>query len=271
MSFQDVLDRYKVPKQSVNVEAIAQQFARYLKITAEDTQYLSYHPTRRDELVAELYKHPDLKSSVSPHQFVQPGGDPDAHLIPANAEIERLTPPKTLEERVARLHYAAAALMVFNQYKVIYALSDHHDLETRVTKRKRQIMDEWYNGEFIRLFPDLAKRTSATPATPPTRASLPTPPPTRRSGLPKRVSNDEVEQFLRNPSTLVGTRFVHSPPQDQEQGDSGAWEVASYTVRKGDRGVEHEYQVLLDAFGGDPLPMDEGEVRYLLRYSTFAL
>ncbi|KAI1791671.1 hypothetical protein LXA43DRAFT_389864 [Ganoderma leucocontextum] len=267
MSSQHVLDRYKVPRRSVNVEALAQQLARYLKVTAEDTQYLSKHATRRDELFAELYKHPDVKSSVAPQEFVQLGSDPDAHLIPANAEIERLTPPKTIEDRVARLHVAAAALMVFNQYKVMYALLDHADLRSQVTRRKRQIMDEWRKGEFVSLFPELARRGSKTL---PTRACLPTaPPPTRRSGIPKRVSNDEVEQFLRNPSALVGTPFVHSPPQDQEQGDSGAWEVASYTVRKGDRGVEHEYQVLLDAFGGDP-PMDEGVVRYLLQYSTFA-
>ncbi|KAI1791692.1 hypothetical protein LXA43DRAFT_1010098, partial [Ganoderma leucocontextum] len=60
-------------------------------------------------------------------------------------------------------------------------------------------------------------------------------------------------------------------PQDQlDRADRGAWEVASYTVRKGDTGVEHEFQVLFDALGGDPLPMDEGEVRTLLRYSTLA-
>lgn len=31
-------------------------------------------------------------------QFVPPGGDPDAHLVLANAEITKLTPPKSFEE-----------------------------------------------------------------------------------------------------------------------------------------------------------------------------
>ena len=137
-------------------------------------------------------------------------------------------------------------------------------------------MDEFYNGEFVRMFPQLAKpSTSNAPTIQPAGAGLvPTAtPPTHqsKSGVPKQVSSDEVEQFIRNPSTLIGTRFVHSPPQDQEQGNKGTWKVASYTVREGDRGVEHEYQILLEAFGGDPLPMSEAEVRYLLQYSTFAV
>ena len=132
-------------------------------------------------------------------------------------------------------------------------------------------MDEFYNGELVRMFPQLAKRTSNTPVAPPTRATLPTPPPTGRSRVPKRVSRDEVEHFVRNPSTLVGKRFVHSPPQDHEEGNKGTWKVTSYTVREGNQGVEHEYLVLLEAFVGDPLPMDEAEVRYLLQYSTFAM
>ncbi|PIL24474.1 hypothetical protein GSI_14228 [Ganoderma sinense ZZ0214-1] len=276
MSSQHPLDMYKVPRELVDVEAIAQELTRYLKITAEDTQYLSYHATERDRLIAELYKHPDLKPSVAPSQFVQVGQDPSVHLIPVNAEIDRLTPPKTLEERVARLHYAAAALMVFNQFKIVYGIAHHHDLEMQVVRRKREIMDEFYDGEFVRMFPQLEQRASDSPATTTqARLQVPTPgPSTHHSGVPKLVSSDEVEQFMHNPSTLVGIQFVHSPPhgegEDEGEGDSGAWEVASCTVRKGDKGVEHDYHVLLAAFGGDPLPMDEAEVRYLLQYSTFA-
>ena len=109
MASQHPLDQYKVPRESVDVESLAQELSRYLKITAEDTEFLSHDATRRDSLVrvAELYQHPDVKSSVAPNQlqFVPLGGDPDAHLVPANAhlvpanaEIERLTPPNTLEE-----------------------------------------------------------------------------------------------------------------------------------------------------------------------------
>ena len=92
------LDIYKVPRASVDVEAIAQGLARYLQMTAEDTEVLSQDPTRRDKLVAELYKRPGVKPNCFASQFVQPGGDPDAHLVPANAEIAKLTPPKTFEE-----------------------------------------------------------------------------------------------------------------------------------------------------------------------------
>ena len=98
MASQHPLDQYKVARETVDVESLAQELSRYLKITAEDTEFLSHDATRRDELVAELYQHPDVKSSVAPNQFVPLGGDPDAHLGPANVEIERLTPPKTLEE-----------------------------------------------------------------------------------------------------------------------------------------------------------------------------
>ena len=137
-------------------------------------------------------------------------------------------------------------------------------------------MDEWRNGEFVRLFPELASQGFGAPPSSQSARLPPTPPtstgtPSRHLGEPKRVSDDEAEHFLRNPSALIGTRFVHSPPQDEDRGyDEGPWKVASYTVREGDEGVEHEYEVLLEALEGTPLPMDEGEVRYLLQYSAFA-
>ena len=92
------LDIYKVPRASVDVEAIAQELARYLQITAEDTQVLSQDPARRDKLIAELYQQPGIKPNSYASQFVPSGGDPDAHLVPANAEIAKLTPPKSFEE-----------------------------------------------------------------------------------------------------------------------------------------------------------------------------
>ena len=98
MSAQATLDMYKVPRNMVDVEAIAQELTRYLKITTEDTQFLSYHATERDRIIAELYKNPQLKPSVAPTQFVRFSENPDDHLIPVNEEIRRLTPPQTLEE-----------------------------------------------------------------------------------------------------------------------------------------------------------------------------
>ncbi|KAI1791675.1 hypothetical protein LXA43DRAFT_1181577 [Ganoderma leucocontextum] len=248
------LDVYKVPRQSVNVEALAQELARYLQMTAEDTEVLSQDPTRRDNLIWELYKQPGVKPNCYASQFVPPGGDPDAHLVPANAEIEKLTPPKSFEERVKRLHLAFAAMMVFNQYKVGYALRDLPDLERKVERRRHELMDEWRRDVFAVRFP-------------PRPPCLPTAPPSHYSA--KRVPEDELLNFLDNPHTMVGKQFVHSPPQDQDQDqeDSDTWEVISYTAKKTDTGVEHQYQVLLQAFSEDPLPMDKEDVRDLLRYS----
>ena len=94
------LDLYKVPRDQVDVEALAQELARYLRITTEDTEYLSYDPARRDAIIAELYTLPGVKSSPYANEFVTDGQDPDEYLGPANAAIAELTPPKSLEEWV---------------------------------------------------------------------------------------------------------------------------------------------------------------------------
>ncbi|EJF66301.1 hypothetical protein DICSQDRAFT_152266 [Dichomitus squalens LYAD-421 SS1] len=270
------LDVYKIPRNLVDVEALAQQASRYLKIAAEDAEFLSYHATRRDEIVAELYRQPGIKPNTSPDQFVPQGADPDVHLIPADAVIEELTPPKTLEDRVKRLHFAAAAMSVFSRFKITYGLLDHPDLEMQYQRRRTQIMSEYYKTEFALLFPESMKRVAAKrmPVTPPTRGHLPSPPPSRPSTISRRVSREDVDRFLNNPNTLVGKRFVHSTQgegQDQSDSDYGTWHVTSYTVRVADGGVEHEYQVVLEALGGGALPMDGDEVRYLLQDSTFAV
>lgn len=94
----DRLDMYKVPKASVNIEALATEYARYIQMTGEDTEVLSQDPTRRDQIIADLYKQPTVKPSPYASQFVQPNGNPDDYLIPANAEIARLTPLTSFEE-----------------------------------------------------------------------------------------------------------------------------------------------------------------------------
>ncbi|KAI1791677.1 hypothetical protein LXA43DRAFT_389838 [Ganoderma leucocontextum] len=282
MSSQHHLDKYKVPRESVDVESLAQELCRYLKITAEDTEFLSDHPARRDELTAKLYKQPGVQRNFSANQFVPRGGDPDTHLIPANAEIERLTPPATLEDRVARLQVASAALLVFTQYKVGYALLGHSDLERQVQQRKKQILDEWRKTEFARLFPESVKRASTTAsATPPTRGSgwrtaRPSLQPlsaAAASSASRPVSDDEAAQFLSDPSSFVGKRFVCSPPEDDDRldpEDRGLWEVVSYRVHKDEGVVDREYMVLTEDLPEDPLPMGEKQVRAMLRYSTFA-
>ena len=126
-------------------------------------------------------------------------------------------------------------------------------------------MDEFYGGEFLRLFPESRRALAAAQAS---RQSNP-PPARHRSRTPRKcMSGDEVDRFLRNPSTLVGERFISAPPRGM--GNGGEWRVVSYTVHEGNQGVEHEYQVVLQAFGEDRLRMVEEEVRFLLQYSTVA-
>ncbi|KAI1791693.1 hypothetical protein LXA43DRAFT_1010101 [Ganoderma leucocontextum] len=125
---QQHLDIYKLPRESID----------YLQMAAEDSEVLSQDVTRRNELIGELYKRPGVEP-YHPHNFVPPGGEPDAYLVPANAEIAKLTPPKSFEEHVERFHLIFPALMIFNRYKVGFALRDHPDLERKVVKRKREL------------------------------------------------------------------------------------------------------------------------------------
>ncbi|TCD64272.1 hypothetical protein EIP91_004311 [Steccherinum ochraceum] len=253
------LDMYKLPKDSVNVEAIATELARYLQMTSEDAEVLSQDPTERDKHIAELYSHPDVKPNPYASQFVQPGGNPDDYLIPANAAIARLTPPSTLKDRVMRFHITFPAMMVFEQYKIAYALLDLPHLLRKVHKRRHEIMEEWRRTYFHVHYPPRRSAYSnkrVTVTTPPASARLLTSPSRHSSS---KVSDDESRDFLSNPHTMIGKKFVHTAPEAESE-DNGTWEVISYTVKKADGGgVDHEYRVLLQTFGADALPMDREE------------
>lgn len=265
------VESYRIPRESVDVEAIAQKFVWYLQAAGEDTEYLSYDPTRRDKLIAEFNERPDVAPNFGAENLVPFGSDPDVYLKFADGEIERLTPPQSFEDRIMRLHFVFAALMVFNHYKFKYGLLDNHDLRLKVVERQTQLMKEWYDTVFCRLFPDRVKPKSAPSNALTTSRSRPVPinPPATggRTVSARFVDADDVKQFLNNPHTLVGKRFVHMPPVDQDQDYRGTWQVDSYTVRRVDMDVEHEYLVLLEAFGDSPVPMGPEEVGYLLRYS----
>lgn len=62
---------------------------------------------------------------------------------------------------------------------------------------------------------------------------------------------------------MIEKQIIHSLPQSEDGQDGGTWELISYMVTKAPCGVEHEYQVLLQALGSDPVPMHKEEVRYL--------
>ncbi len=147
-------------------------------------------------------------------------------------------------------------------------------------------MDEWRKTEFARLFPESAKRASlsapesslATPTAPqgPAPASLPPPSSTTApSDAPRPVSDEEAAQFLGDPGTLVGKRFVCSPPEDDDEldpdSDCGLWEVVSFRVHQDEGIVDREFMVLTEEFPDDPLPMGEKQVEAMLRHSTLAV
>ncbi|TCD61734.1 hypothetical protein EIP91_008001 [Steccherinum ochraceum] len=256
---------HKLPKESVDVEAIATELARYLKMSSEDAEVLSQDPTRRDKLIAELYKHPGVKPSHHASQFVQPGGNPDDYLVPANAAIARLTPPKSFEDRIMRLHIVWPASMVFHQYKIVYALLDQPNLLEKVIMRNHQIMEEWLRTDFHVRFPPPSFGASLSTPLAPSPARAPTP--DRSSDTPKKLTEDQTKDFISNPHTMIGKQFVYAPPHESE--DSGTWEAISYTVKKADGGgVDCEYQVLLESFKPDALPMGRDEVQDLLKYSS---
>lgn len=84
----------------------------------------------------------------------------------------------------------------------------------------------------------------------------------------RSIPQDELENFLKCPHTLVGQKFMsHSPQVDYK----GAWIVASFTVQMVNNNVDHEYQVLMENFGQSPFPMDQGEVQHLLEHSKYNL
>ena len=81
---------YKVPRESVDVEAFAQQAARYMQIAAGDAEVLSRDPTRRDELYAQFSAGPDVKPGpFAPETMVPFGEDPDVYC--ADEELQKKT------------------------------------------------------------------------------------------------------------------------------------------------------------------------------------
>lgn len=95
------VDFYKVPRSSVDVEALAQEHFYYLKTCAEDAEYLSLNAARRDQRIAEFNTHPGAKPSLLDAETYVPFGErAEVHLDPAKAKIEELTPPTLFEESV---------------------------------------------------------------------------------------------------------------------------------------------------------------------------
>ncbi|KAI0365028.1 hypothetical protein BV20DRAFT_973730, partial [Pilatotrama ljubarskyi] len=267
------LEKYLIPRAQIDVEAMAQQFYHYLRIGAEDAEVLSQFPSQRDEKIAALYASPACKPSFWPRDMI--GDDPspeevDAFLAQANAQIDQLTPPKDLDERLIRAHVSGAALMMYQQYKWGHGLRAHYDLQRQVFVRYNALMKEWRRNEFPRLFPQRAGNMRGDPATsiPPTHRAPLSPPATRHAAGAKLVTASDIAEYLNSPHTLLDKQFEHSPPPGQDEGYKGLWELESYTTRKREGRVDHEFLIALEACDGATIPMDREEVHFLLQYST---
>ncbi|KAF8550824.1 hypothetical protein OG21DRAFT_367230 [Imleria badia] len=143
MSSSELLKYYKIPREAVDVEGFAQECAGYMAYVAEDTEFLSKDPTLRDKVFAKLFQDKNNKSSDSGLEFLKQVVDPDTDLDSINADIAALTSPKSFEDRAVRMHLTFAALMIFNQYKLVMGLLDHPDLDERVHRRIIAIHDAW--------------------------------------------------------------------------------------------------------------------------------
>ncbi|KAI0323295.1 hypothetical protein GY45DRAFT_1439641 [Cubamyces sp. BRFM 1775] len=267
------VEKYIIPRAQVDVEAMAQQIFLYLRVHGEDTEFLSYDPALRDAKVAELYANPSCKASFWPDDII--GEDPspeqvDVYLSQANAAIEALTPPKSIEDRVMRSHLASTALIMYQMYKCSYGLRDHYDLRSQLGERVTVLNQAWIRNEYPRLFPDRAAKLCGIQATstPPPHQTPLIPPPTQHAAKPKAITTPDIEEYLNSPHTLLGKHFKHWPPSSEHQDYKGGWTLDSYTVRVREGVVDHEYQVLLEACEGATIPMDRADVEFLLRYST---
>ncbi|OSD01903.1 hypothetical protein PYCCODRAFT_1411717 [Trametes coccinea BRFM310] len=256
----------------LQVDWLIAEFFKYYRIAAEDAEILSCDPTARDALIAKLYESPAVKPSFMPSDMVGPTPsleEVDRYLEHANAAIDRHTPPQTLEQRVLRLHIAAAAVNVFLQYKFLYAMQDHHDLQSRVTVGYTKLMDSWLRNELPKITGK--HRSSAhTTRTPPSQQTPLSPPPTQHHGSVNAMPADEVAEYLDRPHTLLCKQFLHSPPPGGDQDYTGKWSLESYTTRVRENQIDHEYVISTEALDGATVPMGRDEVHYLLTYSTLA-
>ncbi|KAI0748722.1 hypothetical protein C8Q80DRAFT_1121070 [Daedaleopsis nitida] len=289
---------YKIPTgQKVDTEYLGRRWARYIQIASEDAEVLSQlDPTLRDHLIKRLYDSGEGAENAFPEQFVEFDDDPDPFLKAVDEKIDGLTPPKNSEERVLRAHLANAAMMVFQHYKIHYALMDlprrYEDAVAKTMERQYVLtpslwlslaamppnqrytlsMGEWY----AEVLPTLRKAPSPyNPSNSPTEAGhLPTPgPPTPAATSSLQASADDhinLEHMINNPRTLFGKRFLCTPPADAESSldVGGKWHVVSFRIEAVDGDVDTTYEVVLEEELGTPIPFGEDEVREYLKHSV---
>ncbi|KAI0732701.1 hypothetical protein C8Q72DRAFT_816575 [Fomitopsis betulina] len=118
----------RIPPSQLDAEEVAQKLFYYMRIQQVDTMWLALDPAGRDasRVVAKLYANPDVNSRE----------DYDRSLAQADASIAALTPPKSPEDRVLRLHVASGALMVYYELKLIHESAGQAKLKSQIIARK---------------------------------------------------------------------------------------------------------------------------------------
>ena len=78
----------------------------------------------------------------------------------------------------------------------------------------------------------------------------------------------KVEHFLNNPRTMMGVKFICSPPNTENAGLQGEWTLEAHAIRIGDDDtVDEEYEVRLAASPDALMTLSRDEVQYLLKFS----
>ena len=99
----DCFEKFKIPRNQINVEALAKAYCMYAAIAAVDTAFLARDPARRDQLYKEMCNNPKVSRNWMPEAVVPPEEGPegvDRHLALVDREIAARTPPATFEECV---------------------------------------------------------------------------------------------------------------------------------------------------------------------------
>ena len=99
----NVFDKFKLPKNQINIEALVKAYCMYAQIAAVDTTVMGRDPAQRDQLYNSMSNNPQISKDWMPEAIVAPEEGPegvDRYLALVDKEIAARTPPATFEECV---------------------------------------------------------------------------------------------------------------------------------------------------------------------------